>query len=46
MFGVGCSILAAHLVRNWEKYVGEDSDFAEVEADLLRLARWTLEEMS
>jgi predicted acylesterase/phospholipase RssA len=38
----GGSILAAHLVANWEKYIGSDSEFAEVEGDLLRLARWDI----
>jgi hypothetical protein len=38
----GGSILAAHLVRNWEKYVGEDEDFAKAQADLLRLASWDI----
>jgi predicted acylesterase/phospholipase RssA len=38
----GGSFLAVHLVRNWEKYIGEDSAFAEAEADILKLARWDI----
>jgi esterase/lipase superfamily enzyme/predicted acylesterase/phospholipase RssA len=33
----GGSILAAHLVLNWEKYNGTDKDYSEVEAELIGL---------
>jgi predicted acylesterase/phospholipase RssA len=33
----GGSILAAHLVTNWEKYNGTDKEYSEMEAELLKL---------
>jgi predicted acylesterase/phospholipase RssA len=35
----GGSILAAHLVRNWEHYAGSDDQFAEMEKKILAFAR-------
>ena len=35
----GGSILAAHLVLNWEKYTGSDDDFEEMAGQVVQLAR-------
>lgn len=36
----GGSILAAHLVLNWEKYTGTDQEFARAAEDILRFVRF------
>lgn len=38
----GGSILAAHMVLNWEKYTGSDADFAEVEKEILAFSQRNL----
>src|SRR4051812_37543766 len=35
----GGSVLAAHLVLNWDRYTGSDSEFASAAAELLSFVR-------
>jgi predicted acylesterase/phospholipase RssA len=35
----GGSILAAHLIKNWDRYIGDNESFAKVEKEVLELAR-------
>ena len=36
----GGSVLAAHLVLNWDRYTGSDADFAEVAAEIVRFVQF------
>jgi predicted acylesterase/phospholipase RssA len=36
----GGSILAAHLVLNWDRYTGSDEDFAEAAAEVIRFVQF------
>ena len=38
----GGSILAAHLVLNWERYTGTDEQFAAAAAEVVEFTRWDL----
>lgn len=36
----GGSVLAAHLVLNWDRYTGSDADFAEAAAEIVRFVQF------
>ena len=38
----GGSVLAGHLVLNWEKYTGDDGQFEEAAQEIVRFSQWDL----
>lgn len=36
----GGSVLAAHLVLNWDRYTGDDAAFAEAAAEIIRFVQF------